>query len=86
MILLDEPAAGLSHEEIQQLHEVISKVHASGTTVCVIEHNLGFLMGLVHRAFVLDAGQLIAQGSPQEVTQSPRVIQAYLGTSRSERA
>ena len=81
LLLLDEPAAGLRYQEKVFLAKLIRELSAEGRAVLIVEHDMDFVMNLVHRLIVLDFGTLLTQGPPQEVSRNPVVMQAYLGVS-----
>jgi len=80
LLLLDEPAAGLRPNEIEELKSLILDIpRKEGTTVILVEHVIKFVMGTCNRTIVLDFGNKIAEGTPEEVVSNPDVITAYLG-------
>jgi len=85
LLLLDEPFAGLGSGEIADLSALIRSVHAEqGLTVMLIEHKLREFMRLVDRVIALDFGEMIAEGSPEEIVRHPAVIEAYIGRGDAE--
>ena len=79
LLLLDEPFGGLTTEEVKEISDVILSYREAGGTVVIIEHRLRELMKLVKRVLVMDNGSIIFEGRPEEVVNSKRVIEAYLG-------
>ena len=79
VLLLDEPMAGVSAEDVDGLTEIIGEVRDSGVAVAMVEHHMHVVLGLADRVAVLHHGQLLAVGTPDAVTADERVQQAYLG-------
>lgn len=79
LVMLDEPVAGLSAEEADQVRDTILRIRKRGITVIVIDHNMRFMKGLCDRVLVMHQGHELAVGTPAEVLGNPAVIEAYLG-------
>ena len=85
LLLLDEPTAGMNNSETREMTDFIRMLRAEqGLTVLLIEHDMRVVMGISDRVTVLDHGEVIAEGRPDEVRANPRVIEAYLGRGAAE--
>ena len=79
LVLFDEVAGGLDHEETETIVELIEEISDRGTTVFLIDHVMRALMAVSDRVLVLDNGRLVARGTPEEIQNDQQVIEAYLG-------
>ena len=85
LLLLDEPAAGMNNKECDELGTLLSSLHIKyGLTIILIEHHVDVVMDLCNRIYVLNLGEVLTQGSAQEIQSSPEVIRAYLGERRDK--
>ncbi len=79
LLMMDEPAAGLNDTETLEMRSLIRRICEAGVTVLLVEHNMGLVMQVSDRILVLDYGSRLAEGTPEEIQNDPKVIQAYLG-------
>jgi branched-chain amino acid transport system ATP-binding protein len=84
LLLLDEPAAGMNDSETREIQQLILTIRALGVTVLLIEHDMSLVMKVCDRLVVLNFGQKIAGGTPEEVRGNPEVVEAYLGREEDE--
>jgi branched-chain amino acid transport system ATP-binding protein len=80
LLLLDEPVSGMSPVEVAETTKIVNRLRSRGTTTIVVEHNMRAIMELCDRLVVLNFGQKIAEGTPEEIQENRQVIEAYLGT------
>ena len=81
MLLLDEPAGGLNHDEVTELGDLITQIRDDrGITVLLVEHHMSLVMSISDRVVAIDFGRKIGEGTPAEIQQNQNVINAYLGT------
>jgi len=85
LLLLDEPAAGMNNDECNELAELLRRIYKNyDLTVILIEHHIEFVLKLCDRIYVLNLGQLLAEGTPEEIQSDPEVVRAYLGSRRTK--
>ena len=83
LMLLDEPTQGMGHEDVHRVTELIKKVSA-GRTILMVEHNMSVVSGICDKISVLQRGAMLAEGTYQEVSSNPQVMEAYMGTTHAE--
>jgi branched-chain amino acid transport system ATP-binding protein len=83
ILLLDENFAGLNPSEVEKTIVIVRKIHESGVTILIIEHNMRVIMSISQRLLCMCYGERISEGTPQEVANDPRVIEAYLGAAHA---
>ena len=80
LLMLDEPVAGMNHDEAEDLRLLLLRLQSQGLSILLIEHDMPFVMRLCHQLYVLNFGSLLAEGTPAEVRSNPAVLDAYLGS------
>jgi branched-chain amino acid transport system ATP-binding protein len=81
LLLLDEPSMGLSPIMVEEIFKIVQEINAKGTSILLVEQNAHMALSIAHRAYVLETGRIVLEGSAQEVRDNPQVRAAYLGVS-----